>query len=95
MSHPITSTYRLQFHKGFTFKDATAIVGYLADLGITHAYASPYLRAAAGSTNGLTRWQRRLNNAYFQGRRQTDSCSLTCPIFCGQQVPRTMLRRRG
>ncbi len=46
------STYRLQFHKGFGFPDATAIVPYLAELGITHVYASPYLRAAPGSTHG-------------------------------------------
>ena len=39
------STYRLQFHKGFTFRDAAAIVPYLAKLGVTHCYASPYLRA--------------------------------------------------
>jgi (1->4)-alpha-D-glucan 1-alpha-D-glucosylmutase len=49
---PLESTYRLQFHKGFTFKDATAITPYLADLGITHAYASPYLKATPGSTHG-------------------------------------------
>jgi len=46
------STYRVQFHKGFTFRDAAAIVPYLADLGITHLYASPYLRATPGSTHG-------------------------------------------
>src|SRR5688572_8127337 len=46
------STYRLQFHAGFTFADATAIVDYLADLGVTHAYASPYLAARPGSTHG-------------------------------------------
>ena len=49
---PIESTYRLQFHKGFTFDDAAAIVDYLADLGVTHAYASPYLKAQPGSTHG-------------------------------------------
>ncbi len=48
----LESTYRLQFHKGFTFKDATAITPYLADLGVTHAYASPYLKATPGSTHG-------------------------------------------
>ena len=52
MPLPIQSTYRLQFHKGFTFKDATAITGYLADLGATHAYASPYLMATPGSMHG-------------------------------------------
>src|SRR3954469_16729604 len=46
------STYRLQFHKDFTFRDATAITDYLADLGVTHAYASPYLAARPGSTHG-------------------------------------------
>ncbi len=46
------ATYRLQFHAGFTFADATAIVDYLADLGISHAYASSYLRAVPGSTHG-------------------------------------------
>ncbi len=46
------STYRLQFHAGFTFRDATAIVPYLRELGITHCYASPYLKARPGSTHG-------------------------------------------
>ncbi len=46
------STYRLQFHAGFTFRDAAAITPYLRALGITHVYASPYLMAAAGSTHG-------------------------------------------
>ena len=46
------STYRLQFHAGFTFAHATAIVPYLHELGITHVYASPYLKARPGSTHG-------------------------------------------
>jgi (1->4)-alpha-D-glucan 1-alpha-D-glucosylmutase len=46
------STYRVQFHKGFTFRDAAAIVPYLAELGVTHLYASPYLKAVPGSTHG-------------------------------------------
>ena len=46
------STYRLQFHAKFTFRDATGIVPYLRDLGITHVYASPYLKARPGSTHG-------------------------------------------
>jgi (1->4)-alpha-D-glucan 1-alpha-D-glucosylmutase len=48
----IESTYRLQFHAGFTFRDAAAIVTYLSALGITHVYASPYLKARPGSTHG-------------------------------------------
>ncbi len=46
------STYRLQFHAGFTFADATAIVPYLAALGISHCYASPFLKARSGSLHG-------------------------------------------
>lgn len=46
------ATYRLQFHRGFTFRDAIALIPYLADLGISHLYCSPYLRARAGSTHG-------------------------------------------
>lgn len=49
---PPASTYRLQFHAGFTFEDARQIIGYLNDLGISHMYASPYLRARSGSTHG-------------------------------------------
>src|SRR5947199_7264486 len=46
------ATYRLQFHAGFTFRDAARLVPYLRDLGITHCYASPYLRARPGSMHG-------------------------------------------
>ena len=47
-----TATYRLQFNKDFTFSQATDLIPYLADLGISHCYASPYLRARPGSTHG-------------------------------------------
>jgi (1->4)-alpha-D-glucan 1-alpha-D-glucosylmutase len=47
-----TATYRLQFHQGFTFRDAAELIPYLARLGISHCYASPYLRARPGSTHG-------------------------------------------
>src|SRR5207237_9936926 len=48
----VRATYRLQFHKGFTFRDATALVPYLAQLGISHIYASPLMEARPGSTHG-------------------------------------------
>ncbi|HEX3952492.1 MAG TPA: malto-oligosyltrehalose synthase, partial [Stellaceae bacterium] len=48
----IRATYRLQFHKDFTFRDATALVPYLARLGISHLYASPLMEARPGSTHG-------------------------------------------
>ena len=46
------ATYRIQLNSDFTFRDATAIVPYLAELGISHLYCSPYFRALAGSTHG-------------------------------------------
>lgn len=46
------SSYRLQFNRGFTFVEATALVPYLADLGVTECYASPLLTASPGSTHG-------------------------------------------
>jgi len=48
----IRATYRLQFHKGFTFADAAPWAGYFAQLGISHIYSSPILTARAGSQHG-------------------------------------------
>src|SRR6195952_1031694 len=46
------ATYRLQLTADFNFDAAAAVVPYLAALGITHLYASPFMKAAAGSTHG-------------------------------------------
>jgi (1->4)-alpha-D-glucan 1-alpha-D-glucosylmutase len=46
------ATYRLQLHPGFGFDAAAKIVDYLAALGVSHLYTSPYLQAAPGSTHG-------------------------------------------
>ncbi|MDY0378424.1 MAG: alpha-amylase family glycosyl hydrolase, partial [Desulfobacterales bacterium] len=51
--HPESlATYRIQMRSGFDFKQAAAVAPYLAALGISHFYASPYLQAAEGSTHG-------------------------------------------
>ncbi|MFF2081499.1 malto-oligosyltrehalose synthase [Kitasatospora sp. NPDC058162] len=47
-----TASYRLQLQPGFTLRDATAAVPYLAALGISHLHLSPLLEAAPGSTHG-------------------------------------------
>lgn len=52
MAVPLRATYRLQFHKDFTFADAAAQVPYLARLGISHLYTSPIIMSRAGSTHG-------------------------------------------
>ncbi|TDN55863.1 malto-oligosyltrehalose synthase [Azoarcus indigens] len=46
------ATYRLQMHKDFGFAAAEAVLPYLADLGISHVYASPFLKARPGSSHG-------------------------------------------
>ncbi|MBS0603089.1 MAG: malto-oligosyltrehalose synthase [Proteobacteria bacterium] len=49
---PPRATVRLQLHRDFPFAAAAAQVPYLAALGISHVYASPILKARAGSTHG-------------------------------------------
>jgi (1->4)-alpha-D-glucan 1-alpha-D-glucosylmutase len=46
------ATVRLQFHRGFTFADAEALVPYFARLGVSHLYASPITVARPGSLHG-------------------------------------------
>src|SRR5277367_3142050 len=61
------ATYRLQFHKDFTFRDAVRIVPYLRDLGVTHVYASPYLKARPGSQHGYDISDHRVLNPEIGG----------------------------
>ena len=44
--------YRLQFNRDCTFLRAAALLPYLRELGISHCYASPYLKARPGSAHG-------------------------------------------
>jgi (1->4)-alpha-D-glucan 1-alpha-D-glucosylmutase len=46
------ATYRLQLTADFDFDAAARVVPYLEALGITHLYASPFLKARKGSTHG-------------------------------------------
>lgn len=46
------ATYRLQFHKGFGLRDATELLDYFHRLGVRDIYASPLLKARAGSAHG-------------------------------------------
>ena len=47
-----TSTYRLQLNQHFTFREATHILPYLRELGISDCYTSSYLQSAPGSMHG-------------------------------------------
>jgi (1->4)-alpha-D-glucan 1-alpha-D-glucosylmutase len=51
MRRPVSS-YRLQFGPEFSFADARALVPYLASLGVTECYCSPFLQARPGSSHG-------------------------------------------
>ncbi|UFZ03783.1 malto-oligosyltrehalose synthase [Bradyrhizobium ontarionense] len=46
------ATYRLQLTADFDFEAATRVVPYLKALGISHVYASPFMKARKGSTHG-------------------------------------------
>ncbi|MCU1595084.1 MAG: malto-oligosyltrehalose synthase, partial [Frankiales bacterium] len=46
------STYRVQLTPEFTFHDCAAIVPYLARLGVSHVYCSPWLESAPDSQHG-------------------------------------------
>src|SRR3979409_2036169 len=46
------ATYRLQLTADFDFDAAAAVVPYLKSLGITHLYASPFMKARKGSSHG-------------------------------------------
>jgi (1->4)-alpha-D-glucan 1-alpha-D-glucosylmutase len=46
------STYRIQFTTSFGFKEMVRIIPYLAELGISHIYASPIFKARDNSPHG-------------------------------------------
>src|SRR6266436_1796161 len=46
------ATYRLQLTADYDFDAAAAVVPYLKALGISHLYASPFMKARRGSTHG-------------------------------------------
>jgi hypothetical protein len=86
-----TATYRLQIHAGFPLQDAADVAGYLADLGVSHAYSSPLLRSAEGSNHvaagpGSTGSSSRCTST------ASVWCSTSCPTTWGWPTPRP---RRG
>lgn len=48
----LRATYRVQLNADFGFDQAAETAAYLARLGVSHLYCSPYLQAAPGSTHG-------------------------------------------
>jgi (1->4)-alpha-D-glucan 1-alpha-D-glucosylmutase len=46
------ATYRLQFNRNFTLSHARRLASYLHELGVSHIYASPLLKASPASEHG-------------------------------------------
>ena len=69
------STYRLQVHGGFSFDDVAAVADYLAGLGVSHAYLSPILEPAPGSTHGYDVVDHSRLNTEAGGREAFDRMS--------------------
>jgi (1->4)-alpha-D-glucan 1-alpha-D-glucosylmutase len=51
-SRDLLATYRLQLGPGLSFDRVCDLLPYFRDLGVSHLYLSPCLKAAAGSTHG-------------------------------------------
>ena len=62
------ATYRLQLNPEFGLDHAAQVADYLALLGVSHAYLSPHLQAAAGSTHGYDVVDHSQVNAELGGR---------------------------
>ncbi|MFO7593622.1 MAG: malto-oligosyltrehalose synthase [Pseudomonadota bacterium] len=66
------ATYRLQLNRDFGFAEAAGLVPYLAALGISHCYLSPYLKARAGSSHGYDIVDHNRLNPELGSRRDFD-----------------------
>jgi (1->4)-alpha-D-glucan 1-alpha-D-glucosylmutase len=75
---PITSTYRLQLTPEFGFDAAADVVAYLADLGVSHLYCSPWLQASAGSRHGYDVTDHRHVNAELGGEEGLSRLHAAC-----------------
>jgi (1->4)-alpha-D-glucan 1-alpha-D-glucosylmutase len=61
------ATYRVQLSADFRFNQVTAIVPYLRALGVSHLYASPFLKARPGSKHGYDTIDHNVLNPEFGG----------------------------
>src|SRR5215510_4234766 len=72
-----TATYRLQFNRHFTFKDATNIIPYLQKLGISDIYSSPFFRSRPDSNHGYDVSNHNELNAAIGTREEFDTMAAT------------------
>ena len=76
-----TATYRLQFNRHFTFKDASNIMPYLRDLGISDIYSSPFFRSRPGSDHGYDVTSHNELNSAIGTRQDFDEMAATLKKF--------------
>ncbi len=69
----VLSTYRLQLNSRFRLSEARSLVPYLADLGISHLYCSPILKARPGSDHGYDVVDPTVLNPELGSARQLES----------------------
>lgn len=91
MDHVISespvSTYRIQLSKDFTFFHAGDLADYLKDLGVSHLYASPYLKASSGSPHGYNVVDYGQVNPELGGKRGHDHfCNSLKQLNIGQVI---------
>ncbi|MGC4122483.1 MAG: malto-oligosyltrehalose synthase [Myxococcales bacterium] len=67
------ATYRLQLQPGFGLGEASRLVPYLWALGVSDVYASPYLKAAPGSSHGYDVVDHREINPELGGREALEA----------------------
>jgi len=70
------ATYRVQFNKMFTFEDATRLADYMAQLGVSELYASPFFKARPGSMHGYDLVDHNTLNPEVGTREHFDALSL-------------------
>ena len=68
------SIYRLQLNAGFRFEDARLLLPYLNQLGITHCYFSPVLKARPGSLHGYDITDHNAFNPEIGTEDEFDAC---------------------
>ncbi len=91
---PPLATNRVQLRPGFGFDEVAALAPYLADLGISHVYCSPYLQARPGSTHGYDVVDHRRLNEELGGeaghRRMVDALAAAGLSHIVDMVPNHM-----
>lgn len=75
---PLTATYRLQLHSGFTCIDALEVVPYVEALGASHVYVSPVLTAVPGSEHGYDVLDHTRVNPEIGGREGLEALAAAC-----------------